>query len=154
LMAGCNDIHFLEEWANGTKHIPKSHSAQVLASGRNALQLRLMYSFLHESLRVVSELTKRSEFEKLRPLLGHDGEHALTQLMSIKLSRLDPTNKDWGINESILRARHTATVHYDIEKSEGSSQSLVGRSWSQGRSLYCGARKKPTVWKMALLLYC
>lgn len=116
LMSGCNDIYFIEEWANGTKKIPKSREAMSVAAGRNGLQLRLMYSFLHESLCVVRDLKSRPQFEKLRHLLGNDGEEAFTDLMSIKLDGIKFTTRDWGINESILRARHTATVHYDFKK--------------------------------------
>ncbi len=116
LMSGCNDVYFLEEWVNGTKHVPTGRQALSIAAGRNALQFRLMYSFLHESLSVVRDLTKRSDFDNLRPLLGGAGEMALTELLSIKLVGIKSTSKDWGVNESILRARHTATFHYDFAK--------------------------------------
>jgi hypothetical protein len=118
LMSGCNDIYFIEEWTNGTKKIPKSREAVSVAAGRNGLQLRLMYSFLHESLCVLRDLKSRPQFEKLRHLLGNDGEKALTDLLSIKLEGINFTRRDWGINESILRARHTATVHYDFERTK------------------------------------
>jgi hypothetical protein len=115
LMSGCNDIYFLQEWATRTKQIPRSHIAPIAAAGRNALQLRLLYSFLHESLSVIRDLKERPQFQKLRSSISDEGKQALDALLAVELKR-KPTDRDWKTNESILRARHTATFHYDSEK--------------------------------------
>lgn len=116
LMSGCNDTYFIEEWSNGTKQIPKEMGAMIIAVGRNAFQLRLMCSFLHESLCVIRDLTGREEFETLRTLFDNDGQKALSELLKIRLKGSDLSAKDWDVTDSILRARHTATFHYDFAK--------------------------------------
>jgi hypothetical protein len=73
LMSGCNDIYFLEEWVKGHMRTPTHRDALSLATGRNALQMRLMYSVLHESLVVIHQLKRRAGFEKLEPLLDEAG---------------------------------------------------------------------------------
>jgi hypothetical protein len=116
LMSGCNDIYFLEEWVKGHMRMPTHRDALSLATGRNALQMRLLYSVLHESLVVIHQLKGRAGFEKLEPLLDDTGKEALRELLTIKLKEFDFENQDWGINEAILRARHKTTFHYDPDK--------------------------------------
>ena len=116
LMSGCNDIYFLEEWVKGHMRTPTHRDTLSLATGRNALQMRLMYSVLHESLVVIHQLKGRAGFEKLEALLDDAGKEALRELLTIKLKEFDFENQDWGINEAMLRARHKTTFHYDSDK--------------------------------------
>ena len=114
----------LRSGVNGHKTIPKDCHALTVASGRNALQVRLMYSFLYEGIRVVNEIAKEPEFLKLRPTLDNDAETAFTQLLSVKLND-QWKNRDWGLSEAISRARNTATFHYDRERIKGGTTTLA-----------------------------
>ncbi len=116
LMFGCNDTYLIEEWANGTKAIPANTGAQVIAAGRNTLQLRLLCSFLSVWLEVLDGLIKRPGFEALCTLISSEGQLALSKLSKIQLKKVAPSARGWGVNETMLRARHTATAHYDFEK--------------------------------------
>src|SRR5882672_6327950 len=116
LMFGCNDTYLVEQWANGTKAIPTNLGAQVITAGRNTLQLRLLCSFLIVSLEVLDGLLKRTEFEPIRTLLSFEGQSALSKLSEMRLRKVPPSASGWGVNETMLRARHTATAHYDFEK--------------------------------------
>lgn len=95
---------------------PTHRDALSLATGRNGLQMRLMYSVLHESLAVIHQLKGRAGFEKLEQLLDGAGKKALGELLTIKLKEFEFENQNWGINEAILRARHKTTFHYDSDK--------------------------------------
>jgi hypothetical protein len=116
LMFGCNDIYLVEQWANDTKATPTNKGAQIITTGRNTLQLRLLCSFLIVSLEVLDALTKRSGFEALRLLLTDEGQLALSKLSEIRLAKFEFSTSDWEVNETILKARHTATAHYDFNK--------------------------------------
>src|SRR5262245_2484153 len=144
LMSGCNDIYFLEEWVKGHMQTPTDRHALGIATGRNALQMRLMYSVLHESIVVIHQFRQRAGFEKLEQLLDGSGKEALGQLLTIKLKGLDFENQDWGINEAILRARHKTTFHYDPDKLKEALQRWL-RDHSEKEESYIVIQEKDRI---------
>jgi hypothetical protein len=152
LMSVCNDIYFVEEWVSGHKTIPKDRHALTVASGRNALQVRLMYSFLYEGIRVVNEIAKEPEFLKLRPTLDNDAETAFTQLLSVKLND-QWKNRDWGLSEAISRARNTATFHYDRERIREALQRGLNEHGPNEQSFVVFQKRESTVWDVAVLFH-
>src|SRR5438093_1374580 len=140
LMSVCNDVYFVEEWVNGHKSIPKDRNALTVASGRNALQVRLLYSFLYEGLKVMNELANQPQFLKLRPTLDDDAETAFARLLSIKLKD-QWKNRNWGLSEAISRARNTATFHYDRERVREALQRWLDDHGSNEQSLVMFQKK-------------
>jgi hypothetical protein len=151
LMSGCNDIYLLNTWIRATMQNPRTFFPRTIATGRISFQLRLLLSCLHESLVVLNDLIKRPRFAVLRSLLDSQEENALLELSKIKLKGVGFTTKHWDLDESILRARHTATFHYDFARTRetldswlrdrGSKEKgyiLVGRDRDglKGRSYY------------------
>lgn len=118
LMCGCSDIFHVSKWIFGSKQRPKQFGAVLIAHGRTMLQVRLLASFVHESLSVLQHLTDCPGFDSLRSQLPDDCARDLVALQSIKLKGEAFSSRDWGVNEVILRSRHTASFHYDIKQME------------------------------------
>jgi hypothetical protein len=114
LMAGYNDLHFIMEWFEAHRTEAVNENVRRIATGRVSLQLRLMYSFLHESLVVINKMARRPEFKELLTHLNDEGKTALESLLTVKLNGVKEGENTF--NERLLHARHTATFHYDEQK--------------------------------------
>ena len=121
LMAAYNDFVHVTEWIDNPWTESTDEGEKKIFAGREFLQLRLMCSFLHETIDVINSLLRLPAFNVFleKNLLEDAGSQALERLKSMKKRPL--------INNLFDRTRNKATFHYNKDEFQETLSRVIER---------------------------
>jgi len=121
LMAGYNDLALIIEWQEDYLKEPPDTNDKTWAAGRLDMQLRLLYSVMHETLNVLQDIQKQPDFPKLERRLDSNGRDALNSLQQIR------NGQDELGRKFLTLSRNKTAYHYDHNQFKDGLKRLIDR---------------------------
>lgn len=107
LMAAYNDLAFTVEWLEAHLTPPEGFNEQTWAAGRLDIQIRLVRSIMHETLKVIEDMKAQPGYSELEAKLDEEGRNALARLREVR------TGQDRFSQLLLARTRDKTAYHYD-----------------------------------------
>lgn len=121
LMAGYNDLALIIEWQEAHLKEPEDFYETTWAAGRFDLQVRLLRAIMYEILKVIDELEKLEDFQKLKTMLTDEGKLSLERLHQVS------AGKDSFGKRLLALTRNTTAYHYDRNLFKHALKRLITR---------------------------